>query len=59
MHCLASHLIALSTALTFMQQRVVPGHGQLGVGEGELGVVLGRRGSDEIRGQVAGLVIRV
>lgn len=42
-----------------MQQRVVPRHGQFGVGEGELGVVLGRRGRDEVRGQVAGLVIGV
>lgn len=41
-----------------MQQRIIPGHGQLVVGEGELGVVLGRRRSDEIGGQVAGLVTR-
>lgn len=42
-----------------MQQRVISGHRQLGVGEGELGVVLGRGGRDEVRRQVAGLVIGV
>lgn len=43
-----------------MQQRIVAGHRQFGVGEGQLGVVLGRRGRDEIGGQITRfMLIRV